>query len=66
MTADNLRSLIRSAGLTNSEAARRIGITPRSMRRMLAGTAPISPRTEIAAIAVFGKNPTKPEASRFE
>ena len=38
---DYLRSLIEGAGLTQSAAAKQIGIAPRSMRAYLAGDRPI-------------------------
>ena len=54
MTATELRALILASGLTNSEFARRLGLAPRSMRRMLSGETPILPRTEAAICRMLG------------
>lgn len=54
MTPTELRATILASGLSNSELARRIGVTPRTMRRMLAGEQPILDRTVIALRALFG------------
>lgn len=54
MTPTELRALILASGLTNSEFARRLGINPRHMRRMLAGEQPINSRMEAAINALFG------------
>lgn len=53
MTPTELRALILASGLSNSEFARRIGITPRTMRRMLSGEA-ITERTTKAINLLLG------------
>jgi transcriptional regulator with XRE-family HTH domain len=54
MTPTELRALVLASGLTNSEFARRLGITPRSMRRLLSGETPVMPRTEAAIRRMMG------------
>jgi transcriptional regulator with XRE-family HTH domain len=62
MTATELRALILASGLTNSEFARRLGLAPRSMRRMLSGETPILPRTEAAIRRMLGVGDATPDA----
>lgn len=45
MTPTELRALVLSTGLTNSEFARRLGMTPRNFRKLLAGEQAIHDRT---------------------
>lgn len=54
MTPPELRALILASGLSNSEFARRIPVNYRTLTRMLAGEAPIMPRTEAAIRAMLG------------
>jgi transcriptional regulator with XRE-family HTH domain len=44
MTPDTLRQIIAASGLTNSDAARQLGMDPRHMRRLLSGQVPVTPR----------------------
>ena len=57
MTPTELRALILASGLSQQEVARRIGVNPRTMRRMLAGEQEITRRTEAAFSALFGAAP---------
>ena len=45
MTPADLRSLIKSTNLNNTAFARRMGLNPRSIRRMLSGEREITSRT---------------------
>jgi transcriptional regulator with XRE-family HTH domain len=58
-TPDYLRSLVERAGLSQREAARRIGIGPRSMRHYLTGqrVAPYSVQFALERLA-DGKDPS--------
>jgi transcriptional regulator with XRE-family HTH domain len=44
MTPDTLREIITASGLTNSDAARQLGMDPRHMRRLLSGQVPVTSR----------------------
>lgn len=57
MTAAELRALIAAGGLSHSEAARRIGINPRHMRKLLAGEVAISAGVEADILQLFGAAP---------
>jgi transcriptional regulator with XRE-family HTH domain len=48
MTAKQLRKLLDNAGLSQSEAARRLGISARNMRRYVAGDSPVPRAIELA------------------
>ena len=54
MTPAELRSIIRTAGLSNSAFARRIGISPRHMRKLLAGDVRITPGVAADILRVAG------------
>lgn len=45
MTPADLRALIKSTNLNNTAFARRMGLNPRSIRRMLSGEREITSRT---------------------
>jgi plasmid maintenance system antidote protein VapI len=45
----DLRSLIQSTNLNNTAFARRMGLNPRSIRRMLSGEREITSRTSVNA-----------------
>jgi plasmid maintenance system antidote protein VapI len=49
MTPADLRALIQSTNLNNTAFARRMGLNPRSIRRMLSGEREITSRTSANA-----------------
>jgi hypothetical protein len=55
MNRQQLRQLIESAGLSQVEAARLIGITDRNMRRYIAGDLSIPRPIELALLFVIGQ-----------
>jgi transcriptional regulator with XRE-family HTH domain len=52
--ADRLRAILADAGLSQSEAARRLGITDRTMRRYCAGDSPVHKIVWLALGSVLG------------
>lgn len=63
MTPNQLRKLLNSAGLSQSEAARQIDITDRNMRRYIAGDLPIPRTVEFALLYVIEKRKLTSEGS---
>ncbi len=55
MNPKQLRQLLESAGLSQSEAARVIGITDRTLRRYIAGDMPTPRAIEFALLYVIGQ-----------
>lgn len=60
MQPTELKALILASGLSNSEFARRVPISYRNLTRMLAGTAPILPRTAASISRMFGAGEAAP------
>lgn len=54
MTPTELRALILASGLSNSEFARRIPVSYRTLTRMLSGRLAVQPRTEMAIRRMLG------------
>jgi transcriptional regulator with XRE-family HTH domain len=54
MTPSELHALVLASGLSKSEFARRVGMTPRNFRRILSGEQPVLERTVVAARAMLG------------
>jgi plasmid maintenance system antidote protein VapI len=64
MTPKQLQRFLGDAGLTQSGAARLIGITPRHMRRFIAGDAPVPLAIEYALRWVVSQQGSKGAAAR--
>jgi plasmid maintenance system antidote protein VapI len=63
MTPKQLRKFLDDAGLSQSGAARMIGITPRHMRRFIAGDAPVPLAIEYALRWVVSQQGSKRAAT---
>ena len=65
MTKDQLQKLLDRVGLSQSEAARQIGLDPRSMRRYLSGETEIPRTVEILLMLITDPDTGKIRASNL-